>query len=482
MEIGNYIGGEWLTADSDKTIVDLNPADTRDVLAELPSAGEGEVEAALTAAQRAFLTWRKLPFQDRLAVVSKACELLEVRRETIAQLLTRENGKTLRESAAEVNAAISEMHFQMHHAERLGGLVRPSRKPGVHAYMVRDPRGVVSVISPWNFPLNVPGRKIVPALIAGNTVVFKPASLTPLTGMEFVRLFEEAGLAPGVLNLVCGEGSQIGSKLVTDPRVKAISFTGSTEVGKRIQQMAAANLIPTQLEMGGKNVVIVLRDADLNLAVEDCLTAGFSCSGQWCTSTSRVVLESAIAAEFMERFVTRVESLRVGAGIDDETDMGPVVSQSQLERVAFYVELGQKEGARLACGGYQIRDNGCEYGYFFQPTVLDKVEPQMRVAQEEIFGPVVCCMEVSDFQHALEVANGVEFGLSASVYTRDIGRAQRFIDGIEAGLIHVNMHTAYKEPQLPFGGRKSSGAGLPEAGETGIQFYTQHKSVYCYSE
>ncbi len=482
MEVGNYIAGQWQPADSEDSIIDTNPADTRDVLAEIRSSGDVEVEAALEAATQAFPRWRGLSFPQRLEIVTQACDLLREKRDSIAQLLTRENGKTLRESEAEVEAAVTEMEFQMHHAERLGGLVAPSRRSGIHAYMVREPRGVVSVISPWNFPLNVPGRKIVPALIAGNAVVFKPASLTPLIGVEFVRLFDEAGLPPGVLNLVCGAGGQIGTKLVADPRVKAISFTGSTEVGRQIHQRAAQNLTPTQLEMGGKNAVIVLHDADLDLAVQDCTTAGFSCAGQWCTSTSRVVLERPIAGDFMERFLARVTALRVGPGMDEETDMGPVSSQAQLDRVVSYVAIGQQEGARLLCGGSQIKDPPCEHGYFFQPTVLDKVEPQMRVAQEEIFGPVVCCIEVPDLDHALEVANSVEFGLSASVYTCDLSRAQRFIDGIEAGLVHVNMHTAYKEPQLPFGGRKASGTGLPEAGETGIQFYTQHKVVYRYSD
>ena len=482
MEIGNYIAGQWQPAASDKTIVDTNPADTRDILAEIPSSGEAEVDAALAAAARAFPRWRCLAFPQRLEIVARAHHLLDQKRDAIAQLLTRENGKTLRESQAEVSSTICEMEFQMHHAERWGGLVAPARRRGVHAYMVQEPRGVVSVISPWNFPLNVPGRKIVPALIAGNTVVLKPASITPLVGIEFVRLFEEAGLPPGVLNLVCGEGGQVGHKLVADPRVKAISFTGSTEVGMQIHQAAAARLTPTQLEMGGKNPAVVLRDADLDLAVGDCITAGFSCAGQWCTSTSRIILEQAIAAEFMKRFVARVANLRVGPGTEEQTDMGPVASQSQLDRVVSYVALAHEEGARLVCGGQRITGGECEHGYFFQPTVIDEVDPQMRVAQEEIFGPLVCCIQVPDLDGALEVANSVEFGLSASVYTRDLAWAQRFIDGIEAGLVHVNMHTAYKEPQLPFGGRKASGTGLPEAGETGIQFYTQHKSVYCYTD
>ncbi len=482
MEIGNYIAGQWQSAASENTIIDINPADTRDVLAEIPSSGEAEVDAALEAAAQAFSEWRELPFPRRLEIVSQACNLLKEKRGPIAELITRENGKTLRESQAEVEAAITEMEFQMHHAERLGGLVAPSRRRGIHSYMVREPRGVVSVISPWNFPLNVPGRKIVPALIAGNTVVFKPASITPLIGMEFVRLFDQAGLPSGVLNLVCGAGGRIGTRLVTDPQVKAISFTGSTEVGRQIHQMAAQNLTPTQLEMGGKNPAIVLRDADLNLAVEDCITAAFSCAGQWCTSTSRIILEQPIAADFMDQFISRVEAIRVGSGTDEQTDMGPVASQGQLERVARYVAIGQEEGARLLCGGKRLEGNSYDHGYFFQPTVFEGVEPEMQIAQEEIFGPVVCCIEVPDLDGALEVANSVEFGLSASVYTRDLSRAQRFVDGIEAGLVHVNLHTAYKEPQLPFGGRKASGSGLPEAGETGIQFYTEHKVVYCCSD
>jgi aldehyde dehydrogenase (NAD+) len=285
-----------------------------------------------------------------------------------------------------------------------------------------------------------------------------------------------------VLNLVCGEGGDIGSQLVTDGRVKAISFTGSTEVGRRIHELAAAGLTPTQLEMGGKNAAVVLRDADLDLAVADCVTAGYACAGQWCTSTSRVLLESPIAAEFMERFVARVKALRVGPGVEEKTDMGPVASDSQLQRAVSYLQVGRDEGARVVTGGSRIVDGDYQHGYFFQPTVLDQIEPGMRVSQEEIFGPVVCCLEVADLEAALAVANGVEFGLSASVYTRDLGRAQRFIDGVEAGLVHVNLHTAYKEPQLPFGGRKASGAGPPEAGDTGIQFYTQHKAVYCQAE
>jgi aldehyde dehydrogenase (NAD+) len=337
---------------------------------------------------------------------------------------------------------------------------------------------VVSIISPWNFPFNVPGRKVTPALIAGNTCIFKPASLTPQTGRRFVELFIEAGLPPGVLNFITGSGGILGHELVKNPTIKAVSFTGSTEVGRDIHKKAAQIMARTQLEMGGKNPLVVLEDADMEEATNAAVTAAYACAGQWCTSTSRVIVVKKIASDFIERVVEATNRIIIGNGLDSNTCMGPVCGQQQMKSILEYIEIGKSQGAKLLCGGNRLKGSEYDKGCFVSPTVFTNVTPDMKIAREEIFGPVLSIITVADFDEALSVANAVDFGLSSSIYTTDLTKAFTFLERTEVGLTHVNLMTALKEPQLSFGGIKASGFGIPEAGETGIEFFTEHKVAY----
>ena len=370
------------------------------------------------------------------------------------------------------------MDFQINEGLRLSGEVMPCEQDGVLAYSVRRPLGVVAIICPWNFPFNVPCRKITPALMAGNTCILKPAQLTPGVAAEFVKLYEEAGLPAGVLNFVTGFGSGIGNELVTNRQIKAISFTGSVEVGQSIHKQAAANMTRTQLEMGGKNPLVVLADANLKDAADSAAFAAYACAGQWCTSTSRAVVEKKVLKDFTDLLLERVKKIVVGNGLDPKTTMGPVCGKNQLENILAAIEKGKAEGGRLLAGGNRIVENGLEKGCFIEPTVFADVKSDMFIAQKEIFGPVLSVMSADNFEHAVEIANAVDFGLTSSVYTNDLQKAFKFIDKTDVGMTHVNMHTAFKEPALSFGGVKTSGCGIPEAGHTGIEFFTEHKVVY----
>jgi aldehyde dehydrogenase (NAD+) len=336
----------------------------------------------------------------------------------------------------------------------------------------------VAVISPWNFPFNVPSRKITPALITGNTCVSKPATLTPGVGAEFVGLFDDAGLPKGVLNFVTGSGAVIGQTLVENPAIKAVTFTGSTDVGAGIHKAAANNLTRTQLEMGGKNPLVVLADADLENAADAAALAAYACAGQWCTSTSRAIVEEAVHDDFLTLLLARVRKIKVGEGTDPQTTMGPVCGKSQLTGVLQYIQKGKDEGAKLTIGGGRVEDNELARGCFIEPTVFTEVTADMTIAQEEIFGPVLSVMKATNFDDAVEIANNVRFGLSSSVYTNDLQKALTFVERTDVGLTHVNIPTAFKEPQLSFGGVKQSGCGLPEAGDTGVEFFTEHKVAY----
>lgn len=473
----NYINGQWVASATGQVGEQRDPADLGVVTCRYPRSSREEARAAIEAAAGAWAAWRALPVAQRADCLTRALAVIARRQDEIAEVITRENGKTLAEARTEVVAAIKEMDWQIAEGRRLHGETVPSDRPGVFAYCIRQPLGVVGVIAPWNFPFNVPGRKITPALIVGNTVVFKPAALTPRTGVCFVEAFAEAGVPPGVLNLILGDGGVVGDALVVDPRIRAISFTGSTPVGRAIHQKAAATLARTQLEMGGKNPAVVLADADLDLAAEAVVCAAYACAGQWCTSTSRAIVETAAMPAFQAKVLERVARLRVGSGLDPATTMGPVCGAAQLRDVMRYIELGQREGATLLAGGRQLAGGGC----FIEPTVFGDVTPAMTIAREEIFGPVLCLMPVSGFEEAVRLANDVEFGLSSSVFTRSLDKALQFVERTEVGLTHVNLPTAHKEPQLSFGGIKQSGTGLPEAGKTGIEFFTQHKVVYVQS-
>lgn len=477
-EFKNYVNGKWASTSGGKTFEQRNPANMAEITGIWPDSEKEDIRAAMQAAWDAFPGWKNLSVYQRAEYLKKAHASMIRKAGEMAAVLTEENGKTLDESRAEINSAIREMEYQINEGVRLGGETKPSASHGVFIYSKREPRGVASIISPWNFPFNVPGRKVTPALITGNTCVFKPATLTPKTGLKFTELFVEAGLPPGVLNLVTGRGSNIGDEMIDNPYVKAISFTGSTEVGKQIHETASKRCIPTQLEMGGKNPVVVLADCNFEEAVKDTVKAAYACAGQWCTSTSRAIVEKSIAGKFREAVVEMSGQYVIGNGKDPRTTMGPVCGTAQLNSVLHYIETGKKEGAELLCGGKQLKENGLDKGCFIAPTVFANVNRNMVIAREEIFGPVLSIIEVDDLEEAVAVANDIEYGLASSVYTKDLEKAFLFLENTEAGLTHVNMMTALKEPQMSFGGVKNSGAGIPEAGKTGVEFFTRHKVAY----
>jgi alpha-ketoglutaric semialdehyde dehydrogenase len=474
----NFIGGRWTDSRSGKRIQDLNPADTNEVVADAPASTAAEAAEACEAAAAAFPGWRNTPPPVRGQLLFRVQRRMEERRDEIADALTREEGKTLAESRGEVQRAINVIEFFAGEARRITGLTMPSELPHNFCYTVKQPVGPVAIITPWNFPVAIPVWKMAPALVSGNTVVFKPASLTPWTAALIVEIFEECGIPPGVLNLVHGGGREVGNTIVQHPAIQAVSFTGSNDVGTALYSAAAARGIKCQCEMGGKNPIVVLADADLELAVESTLQGAFGSTGQRCTATSRAVVEESIANEFVERLAARASSLIVGNGLDPKTNVGPSVDDSQMDTVLEYVGIGKAEGARLVRGGDRLTNDGLDRGYFVTPTIFDRVDAGMRIAQEEIFGPVLSVIRASDTRSALEIANGVRFGLSASIYTSDVANMFRFVDQLDAGMIHVNSPTVGGEAHIPFGGMKATGVGLREMGSVAIDFYTELKVVY----
>ena len=473
----NYIDGKWRDSAGGR-VKDLNPADVHDVVAEAPSSTAREAADACEAAARAFAGWRQTPAPVRGQILYKVQRRMEERRQEVAEALTREEGKTIAESRGEIQRAINVIEFFAGEARRITGETIPSELPNNFCYTLKQPVGPVGIITPWNFPIAIPIWKIAPALVAGNTVVFKPASLTPLTAALIVEIFDECGLPPGVLNLVYGGGREVGDTIVRHPAIVAVSFTGSNDVGVGLYGAAAARGIKCQCEMGGKNPIVILADADLDLAVESTVQGAFGSTGQRCTATSRAVVVEGIADEFVDRLAARTASLVVGNGLNPATHVGPSVDQRQLETVLSYVETGQHEGARLVHGGERIRDGGRDRGFFMAPAIFDHVDANMRIAQEEIFGPVLSLIRVPDSESALSVANNVRFGLSASVYTNDVAAMFRFVDRLDAGILHVNSPTVGGEAHVPFGGMKATGVGLREMGRVAIDFYTELKVVY----
>jgi alpha-ketoglutaric semialdehyde dehydrogenase len=459
-------------------VKDLNPADVQDVVAEAPASTAAEAAEACEAAAAAFPAWRQTPAPVRGQILYKVQRRMEERRQELAEALTREEGKTIGESRGEVQRAINVVEFFAGEARRITGETIPSELPNNFCYTLKQPVGPVGIITPWNFPIAIPIWKIAPALVSGNTVVFKPATLTPLTASLLVEIFDECGLPPGVLNLVYGGGREVGDTIVRHPAILAVSFTGSNDVGVGLYGAAAARGIKCQCEMGGKNPIVVLGDADLDLAVESTVQGAFGSTGQRCTATSRAVVVEDIADEFVERLAARTAALVVGNGLNPGTNVGPSVDERQLETVLSYVETGQHEGARLIHGGQRIRDDGRDRGYFVTPAIFDHVDANMRIAQEEIFGPVLSLIRVNDNESALSVANNVRFGLSASVYTSDVAAMFRFVDRLDAGILHVNSPTVGGEAHIPFGGMKATGVGLREMGRVAIDFYTELKVVY----
>jgi alpha-ketoglutaric semialdehyde dehydrogenase len=473
----NFINGQWVESRSGRTMERRNPANLDEVVAVVPLSTREEVREAIAAAKAAFPAWRDTPAPVRGRIIAKAAALMTEQKDEVARILTHEEGKIYKESLVEVQRAINILEFMSGEGRRLGGQTLPSELPKTFAYTIKQPLGVVGAITPWNFPVAIPVWKAAPALVTGNTMVLKPAEITPLTAIKMAEIFTQAGLPPGVLNIVLGAGEDVGDELVQHPDVHAISFTGSNEVGGLIYASGARKMKKCQCEMGGKNPIVVLSDADLKLAVESAAAGAFGSSGQRCTATSRVVVEDKIADEFVSMLVARAKEFRTGDGFDESVAVGPLVDENQLETVLRYLEIGKKE-AKLLLGGNRVTGGAYDRGLFIAPTVFDHVKWDSTIAQEEIFGPVLSVIRVPDFEEALRVANSVKYGLSSAVYTNDSAKMHAFIDRIESGMTHVNASTVWSEAHLPFGGMKGTGVGLREMGSIAVDFYTELKSVY----
>jgi alpha-ketoglutaric semialdehyde dehydrogenase len=473
----NLIGGQWVAAATGKTILNLNPADHSDVIGAFPSSHAEDVALAVAAAKKAFATWRLVPAPKRAEILVRAGNILIQNKEKYARDMTREMGKVLAETRGDVQEAIDEAFYVAGEGRRLFGVTTPSELQSKFAMSIRMPVGVVGLITPWNFPMAIPSWKLFPALVAGNTCVIKPAEDTPLSTYNLVHTLTEAGLPAGVINIVSGLGPTAGAALVEHSDVRAISFTGSSAVGSLIAQRAAATFKQVSLEMGGKNAQIVLDDANLDLALDGALWGAFGTTGQRCTATSRILLQKGIAAQFTAKFIARAKKLKVGNGLDESVEVGPQVNASQIETSTRYVEIALKEGAHLLCGGHALTEGHYAHGTFFEPTVLAGVTSSMRIAREEVFGPVVALMEFATFEEAVEVANSIDYGLSTSLYTRDVNRAFTAMRDLEAGITYINAPTIGAEVHLPFGGVKHTGNGHRE-GLGALDFFTTWKAVY----
>jgi alpha-ketoglutaric semialdehyde dehydrogenase len=474
----NYIGGEWVSAASGQVLENRNPANTDDLVGIFPASGEEDVKRAVEAAKAAFDQWRLTPAPKRAEILYRAAEVLVQRKEDIARDMTREMGKVLAETRGDVQEAIDMIYLMAGEGRRLFGQTTPSELPNKFAMSVRSPIGVCGLITPWNFPIAIPSWKMAPALVCGNTIVIKPAEDTPLSTYYLVQILEEAGLPAGVVNIVCGMGPDAGAPLVNHPDVKLVSFTGSTDTGRIVNQACAPAFKHVHLEMGGKNIIMVMDDANIDLAVDGAIWGGFGTTGQRCTAASRIAVHKKVYGEFTEKLVARAKKLRVGNGLDADVDMGPVINETQLQTVMKYVEIGKQEGAKLATGGHRLDKGAHAKGWFHEPTVFTDCNSEMRICQEEIFGPVVAVMPIGSLGEALEVANGVKYGLSASIYTRNINDAFRAQRDLETGIVYVNAPTIGAETHLPFGGTKQTGNGHRESGLAAIDFYSEWKTVY----
>jgi aldehyde dehydrogenase (NAD+) len=474
----NFINGEWVESRSGKAFENRNPANTDDLIGMFPLATEQDVHAAVEAAKDAYAHWRLLPAPKRAEILFRAAELLVKRKEDLAQDMTREMGKILAETRGDVQEAIDMTYYMAGEGRRQFGQTTPSELPNKFAMCIRQPIGVCAMITPWNFPMAIPSWKIMPALILGNTVVFKPASDTPLSAYTLVQVLSEAGVPRGVVNLITGSGGKVGNPIMKHKDVRLISFTGSTEIGRSVSEACAPDFKPCQLEMGGKNMIIVLDDANLDLAVDGCIWGGFGTSGQRCTATSRVAVHKKVYKAFVERYVARAKALKVGDGLDPTTEMGPCVSQSQLNTVIEYVEIGKNEGAKLSAGGHRLEAGKYAKGWFHEPTIFTDCDPKSRIMQEEIFGPVVSVTPVDSLEQAIEVNNGVAYGLSSAVYTRDLNKAFHAMRDLHTGIVYVNAPTIGAETHLPFGGVKQTGNGHREAAVACLDFYSEWKTLY----
>ncbi len=474
----NYVDGAWIEAKSRKTFENRNPANRHDLIGLFPASSQDDVDRAVQAAKNAFARWRLLPAPKRGEILYRVGELLRQHKEEIARGMTREMGKILKETRGDVQEGIDTAFYVAGEGRRLFGVTTPAELPDKFAMSVRSPVGVCALITPWNFPLAIPTWKLFPALLCGNTVVLKPAEDTPDTAIKLFEILEQAGVPPGVVNLVHGRGEEVGAALVRHRDVKLVSFTGSAAVGREIASVCGQQLKRVSLELGGKNGQIVMEDADLDLALEGALWGAFGTTGQRCTATSRLILHRGIRQRLTDMLVARAEKIRIGDGLDESVEMGPLINHAAREKVHRYVQIGKQEGARLLTGGSIYEEGKWVDGYFYRPTIFDQVTPSMRIAQEEIFGPVLSIIEVKSLEEAIAVLNGTPYGLSSSIYTRDVERCFRAMRDIEAGITYINGPTIGAEVHLPFGGVKDTGNGHREAGTTVYDIFSEWKSIY----
>jgi acyl-CoA reductase-like NAD-dependent aldehyde dehydrogenase len=474
----NFIHGEWVETASKRTFDNVNPADRNDLIGIFQKSNAEDIDTAIAAAKEAFKSWRLTPPPKRGEILFRAARLLVERKEIFAEQMTREMGKILDETRGDVQEAIDMTFYMAGEGRRMFGQTTTSELPNKFCMTVRNPIGVCSLITPWNFPMAMPSWKVMPALICGNTVVMKPATDTPLSMYNLVKVLEEAGVPRGVVNYVTGGGGEVGDRLMTHDDVKVVSFTGSTEVGRKVSEACSHSFKHCCLEMGGKNCITVMDDANIELAVDGAIWGGFGTTGQRCTAASRVACHKKVYREFIDRFVERARGLKVGNGLDPAVQMGPCISESQLKTVEEYVEIGRNEGAKLLCGGHRLTGGAYDSGWFYAPTIFGDCSPKMRVAQEEIFGPVVSVIPFDSLEEAIEINNGVIYGLSSSIYTRNVNLAFQAMRDLDTGIVYVNAPTIGAETHLPFGGTKQTGNGHREAAVTALDFYSEWKSVY----
>jgi acyl-CoA reductase-like NAD-dependent aldehyde dehydrogenase len=473
----NYIGGEWVDATSGETFESTNPA-TGELIGVFPRSTVEDTDRAVEAAKAAYESWRLVPAPKRAEILFRVAQSFVEHKDELTELMVQEMGKVRAEAGGDVQEAIDMTYYMAGEGRRMFGQTTPSEMPDKFQMSVRLPVGVVGAITPWNFPIAIPSWKIAPALVCGDTVVFKPATDTPALAERFVEIFEEVGLPAGVLNIVHGGGSVVGERLVKHPDVPLISLTGSREVGIKTAENGAPFLKHIHLELGGKNAIIVMDDADVDLAVDGILWSAFGTSGQRCTAASRVIVGSKVYEPLQAKLVERAEQLKLGYGLEEDVDVGPVINRSALEKIHSYTEIGQGEGAKLLTGGEIATENGLDRGFFYRPTIFGDVDPEMRIAREEIFGPTTALIRATDIHEAIRAANSVEFGLSSSIFTRDVNKAFRAMRDLNTGITYINAGTTGAEVHLPFGGTKATGNGHREAGQAALDFYTEWKSIY----
>jgi len=478
MEYKNYIGGEWVDSRTGQTFENRNPANTDEVVGIFQKSNADDVNDAVAAAKDAFKKWRLVPAPKRGEILYRISERLVKEKERCSKDMTREMGKVIKETRGDVQEAIDLGYYMAGEGRRLLGVTTPSEMPNKFQMCIRQPKGVCGLITPWNFPMAIPSWKMMPALVAGNTVVIKPATDTPLSVFNYVKLMEEEGLPPGVVNIVTGSGGSVGSPLMNHEDVAVISFTGSTEVGRKVSEACATDFRGCHLEMGGKNCILIMDDAKIDLAVDGALWGAFGTTGQRCTASSRLIVHKDVVKEFTEKLVARAKALKVGNGLDESVDMGPAVNQSQMETVLKYIEIGKKDGGKLLCGGERLIGGEYDKGYFTMPTVFGDVTPDMTIFQEEIFGSVTSITTCNSLEEGIEMCNNTAYGLSASIYTQDVNSSFTAMRDVYTGIFYVNAPTIGAEVHLPFGGVKDTGNGHREAGIAGLDVFTEWKSIY----